>query len=56
MEKSKRSQLCFDIDAETKQKIKLNAALRNISVSKWMISAVRSKLRDEPIKIIKPKE
>jgi len=50
-EKKKRTQICFPIDAETRQAIKINAALWNISMNQWIISALRAKLRDKNEKV-----
>jgi hypothetical protein len=42
---NKRIQMCIDIDAEQKRLIKIQAALYNITVKKWVKSALLKELK-----------
>ncbi len=44
MDKRKRERFCFDLNPEQKALIKVNAALRNISMALWIKRAIQKEI------------
>jgi predicted HicB family RNase H-like nuclease len=47
IENKKRTQITFDINPEIKQKVKILAALRNISINLWVSRAINDRITKE---------
>lgn len=45
----KRIQFSFDIDGETKKRVRIAALMRNISMNKWVMRAIMQKLTQEEV-------
>lgn len=46
-EKKKRKQMAFDVSPDIHQKIKILAAMRNISINLWMARAIQDRIAKE---------
>lgn len=46
-EKKKRKQICFDIDPNTHMAIKIDAAIKNISMNLWLMRAIYQALKKQ---------
>jgi predicted HicB family RNase H-like nuclease len=56
MDEKKRKQMAFDVSPEIHQKIKILAAMRNISINLWMARAINDRIAKENRYDEKPKE
>ncbi len=46
-EQKKRFQMAFDVNKETHMKVKILAAIRNISINLWMARAINDRIAKE---------